>query len=244
MAVIGAASSNISEDWPITGSKPHLFYILADDFGWADADWHRDDVWPELATPNMHSEVRAGVELDNMYAFKFCAPSRSAIQSGRNPIHVNVQNYQPTVWDSGDAKRDKVSGYAGIPTEMTGIAAVLRGAGYSTHFAGKWDAGMATEEHHTPKARGYDTSLFYFHHDSALPDSSLPLLSSPALPMIAPKMALNRGSSPGVADPSIKQSIEACCLPSAPVTTASVHRAHVTSVVRRRLLDGARARIR
>ena len=127
--------------------------MRTDDFGWADADWHRTDDWPELATPNMLAEVHKGVELDNMYAFKFCAPSRSAIQSGRNPVHVNVQNYQPTVWDSGDAHRDKVSGYAGIPTEMTGIASVLRGAGYSTHFAGKRHLLLAPTHAHMIIAR-------------------------------------------------------------------------------------------
>ena len=96
--------------------------------------------------------------------YKFCSPTRSAVQSGRNPIHVNVQNYQPVVWDSADPHRDPVSGYAGIPTKMTGMSAVLKGAGYATHYTGKWDCGMATEEH-TPKGRGYDTSLFYFHHE-------------------------------------------------------------------------------
>jgi arylsulfatase B len=149
----------------VAAQPPHLIYILADDFGWADADWHRPAGWDEAATPNMMKELQAGVELDQMYAFKFCAPSRSAIQSGRNPIHVNVQNYEPTVWDSNDERRDKVSGYAGIPTEMTGMAEVLRSAGYATHFAGKWDCGMATERH-TAKARGYQTSLLYFHHDN------------------------------------------------------------------------------
>jgi hypothetical protein len=35
----------------------------------------------------------------------------------------------------------------------------------ATHYTGKWDCGMATEAH-TPRGRGYDTSLFYFHHDN------------------------------------------------------------------------------
>lgn len=30
-------------------------------------------------------------------------------------------------------------------------------------MAGKWDAGMATDDH-SPHGRGYDTSLLYFHH--------------------------------------------------------------------------------
>ena len=46
---------------------------------------------------------------------------------------------------------------------MTTIGMKLKSAGYSTVMAGKWDAGMATEDH-TPRGRGYDSSLFYFHH--------------------------------------------------------------------------------
>ena len=34
---------------------------------------------------------------------------------------------------------------------------------YATAAVGKWDAGMATLDH-TPKGRGYDQSLIYFHH--------------------------------------------------------------------------------
>ena len=65
--------------------RPNLIYVLADDFGWADADWHRPAGWKEAATPNMMREIAAGIELDNMYAFKFCAPTRSSIQSGASP---------------------------------------------------------------------------------------------------------------------------------------------------------------
>jgi arylsulfatase I/J len=142
-----------------TRARPHILYILADDFGWANADWHRSPSHQEKATPFLNTLVKEGVELDRMYSFKFCSPSRSAIQSGRNPIHVNVQNLDPTYAN----KDDTISGYAGIPTEMTGMGAVMQKAGYSTHFVGKWDAGMATPQH-TPQGRGYDTSLVYFHH--------------------------------------------------------------------------------
>ena len=44
-----------------------------------------------------------------------------------------------------------------------GIAAKMKLANYSTHFVGKWDAGMVTPMH-TPQGRGYDTSLHYFDH--------------------------------------------------------------------------------
>jgi hypothetical protein len=49
---------------------------------------------------------------------------------------------------------------------MTGIAAMLKkGANYSTHAVGKWDAGMATPQH-TPRGRGFDTSLVYYNHEN------------------------------------------------------------------------------
>lgn len=145
---------------------PNIIYLLADDFGWADADWHKPSTSVDpLATTNLSALIKQGIELNHHYTFKFCAPTRSAIQSGRNPIHVNVQNYQPTVWDYVRPDRDTDAGYAGIPRNMTGMASVLRSAGYETHFAGKWDCGMATPDH-SPRARGYDTALFYWHHDN------------------------------------------------------------------------------
>jgi arylsulfatase B len=141
-------------------TRPHLLYILADDFGWANADWHKDELSrKESATPFLSSLLQEGIELDRAYSYKFCSPSRSAIQSGRNPIHVNVQNLDPLYVNPADPD----SGFAGIPRNMTGIAEVLKKAGYATYFFGKWDAGMATPSH-TPMGRGYDTSLGYFHH--------------------------------------------------------------------------------
>ena len=58
---------------------------------------------------------------------------------------------------------DPDNGMSGIPRYMTTIASKLKDVGYSTNIVGKWDAGMASMEH-TPKGRGYDNSLVYFHH--------------------------------------------------------------------------------
>eukprot|EP00039_Didymoeca_costata_P020357 m.340990 g.340990 ORF g.340990 m.340990 type:complete len:528 (+) comp19698_c0_seq1:49-1632(+) len=142
--------------------KPHILMLLADDFGWANAGWHRtpkDDPMQEVKTPNMDNLVKNGIELDRAYSFKFCSPTRCALQSGRFPTHVNVLNLDMSVYNP----KDPVSGFAGIPRNMTGMASVMKKAGYATHQTGKWDAGMATPDH-TPQGRGYDTSLGYFHH--------------------------------------------------------------------------------
>ena len=41
-------------------SLPHLLFLLIDDFGWADASWHRPAGYAEVETPNMETLVRTG----------------------------------------------------------------------------------------------------------------------------------------------------------------------------------------
>jgi len=142
-----------------TAPKPNILMILADDFGWANVGYHRNPPTNDVQTPNIDELVKEGIELDRHYVYMFCSPTRSSLQSGRNPIHVNLFNLEPTVSNPADP----VSGFAAVPRNMTGIATKLKQAGYATHMFGKWDAGMATPDH-TPQGRGYDTSLNYFHH--------------------------------------------------------------------------------
>jgi len=123
LAVLGAAAAK----------KPNILHILLDDFGWADAGWHRSPGYTDIQTPQMNALVAEGVELDRLYVFQFCSPSRCAMQSGRNPIHVNTVNGAPDLLNP----KDLVSGYAGIPRNMTGIAEHMVLAGYETHMYGK-----------------------------------------------------------------------------------------------------------
>ena len=91
--------------------KPHIVYALIDDFGWANAGWHRATPDPATVTPNLDALVKEGVELDRFYGHKFCGPSRAALQSGRLPIHVTVlDNPLPSV-----NPKDPDGGFQGIP---------------------------------------------------------------------------------------------------------------------------------
>lgn len=132
--------------------KPHLVFMLVDDWGWANVGYHRSPPTNEVVTPNIDKLVKEGLELDQHYVFKVCSPSRSCLMSGRLPIHVNDQNISPDHYNPDDP----VSGYSAIPRNMTGLATKLKGGGYATHQVGKWDAGMATPDH-TPMGRGFDT---------------------------------------------------------------------------------------
>lgn len=137
-------------------SKPHILYMLVDDWGWANVGYHRNPPTKEVVTPNIDSLVKDGLELDQFYVFQFCSPSRSSLLTGRLPIHVNVLNLPPGHYNP----KDPVSGFAGIPRNMTGIAEKMKEAGYATHMVGKWHVGMATPDH-IPTGRGFTTSYGY-----------------------------------------------------------------------------------
>ena len=108
------------------GAKPHLVFLFCDNVGWANLGYHRAKPTREVATPRIDALARSGLELDRMYTYKFCPPSRSSLMSGRLPIHVNIYNDNPA------------RPGAGAPVGMTLISEKLSaGAGYIAHFIGK-----------------------------------------------------------------------------------------------------------
>ena len=137
--------------------KPHIVFMMVDDWGWADVGYHRETPTRDISTPNIDNLVKEGLQLDQHYVYNWCSPSRSAFLSGRVPIHVNDVScevcYNP---------KDKVSGYGGIPLNMTVIATKMKEAGYAAYQVGKWHVGMATTEH-IPTGRGFNTSFGYLN---------------------------------------------------------------------------------
>ena len=151
-ALLLAARSRAAQAPP----HPHIFMLVLDDYGWANVGYHNKNS-TEVVTPNLDALAASGILLERHYVHKFCSPTRSALQTGRSPIHVNVLNSPVTQHNP----KDTIGGFQGAPRNMTGIAEKLKSAGYSTHMAGKWHAGMAVPQQ-TPQGRGYDTSLHYF----------------------------------------------------------------------------------
>jgi len=98
--------------------------------------------------------VANGLELNRMYVYRGCAPTRSSFQSGRLPVHVTT--------DNGDGISNPTHG---IPAAMTGIASKMKEANYKTYLIGKWDAGFATTEQ-LPRSKGWD--YFYGYLGKAI----------------------------------------------------------------------------
>ena len=88
---------------------------------------------PEVQTPNMDALVADGIELMRFYAYHMCSPSRSSLMSGRLPMHVNIVNADPTIYNASESSGTG----AGIPRNMTGLASKMKEAGYRTHMVGK-----------------------------------------------------------------------------------------------------------
>ena len=129
-----------------------IFHVIVDDLGWGDTPWH-GSTDPGVQTPAMAALVSEGVQLDRLYVYHMCTPSRTSYLSGRLPVHVETALPNPE------------DPNCGVPRNMTCVAQKLKGApaGYQTHVVGKWDAGMSTFQH-TPKGRGFDSSLIYYEH--------------------------------------------------------------------------------
>ena len=68
------------------GRPLHILLVVVDDFGWSDVGFHGS----KINTPNMDKLAAEGVILDNYYVQPICSPTRSALLSGRYPIHTGM----------------------------------------------------------------------------------------------------------------------------------------------------------
>jgi len=128
---------------------PNVMFIMADDLGWGNVGYHNPDN-QQINTPNLDDLATSGLQLERMYVYRGCSPSRSSFQTGRLPVHVSM--------DNGDGGITNPT--HGIPADMTGFAEKLKEADYRTYLFGKWDAGFASWKQ-MPTNRGWDTFYGY-----------------------------------------------------------------------------------
>ena len=110
-----------------------VLIVLGDDVGHASAGWSRGSPAATAGpggrslTPRLDALAGSGAILDNAVSAFWCTPARSALLSGRLPMHVQQGQDFPETQT------------AGIPRNMTTLATYFKRANYTTHVVGKWD---------------------------------------------------------------------------------------------------------
>lgn len=92
---------------------PNVLFILIDDLGFGDVGFTQGSPPSATFTPNIDQLANDGLILDRHLAYKTCTPSRSALQSGRLPVHVTEQLKVPDNPNAGKKKKKKKKGVGG-----------------------------------------------------------------------------------------------------------------------------------
>jgi len=122
---------------PLAGRRPNIVFVLTDDQGYGDLSCHGH---PILQTPHIDRIHAEGVRFTDFHVSPTCAPTRSALLTGRHEFKNGVTH---TILE-----RERLA-----PGAMT-LAEVLRSAGYTTGIFGKWHLG--DEPAYRPDRRGFD----------------------------------------------------------------------------------------
>ncbi|HVJ79474.1 MAG TPA: arylsulfatase [Planctomycetia bacterium] len=126
----------------IAGKRPNVIVILTDDQGYGDLSCHGN---PVLKTPNLDRLHREGARFVDFHVSPTCAPTRSALLTGRHEFRNGVTH---TILE-----RERLA-----PGAIT-LADVLKRSGYSTGIFGKWHLG--DEETYRPDKRGFAKTFIH-----------------------------------------------------------------------------------
>lgn len=122
--------------------RPNIVLVMTDDQGYGDLSCHGH---PFLQTPNIDRLYRQSIRFRNFHVSPTCAPTRSALLTGRAPFKNGVTH---TVLE-----RERLT------LQATTIAQVLKSAGYTTGVFGKWHLGDA--DPYQPSRRGFDETFIH-----------------------------------------------------------------------------------
>ena len=126
----------------LRGSRPNIILILTDDQGMGDLSCMGN---PILRTPNLDLFYGMSTRFTDFHVSPTCAPTRSAIMSGRAPFKNGVTH---TI-----LQRERMA------LDVFTLPQALQSAGYKTGLFGKWHLG--DEEAYLPQNRGFDEVLMH-----------------------------------------------------------------------------------
>lgn len=126
----------------VEGKRPNIVFIITDDQGYGDLSCHGH---PILKTPNLDRLHAEGVRFTDFHVSPTCAPTRSALLTGRHEFRNGVTH---TIYERERLRLDAVT-----------LPQVLKRAGYRTGIFGKWHLG--DEDEYQPQRRGFDEDFIH-----------------------------------------------------------------------------------
>ena len=132
----------LAKSEPLAGSRPNILLVLTDDQGLGDLSCMGN---PILRTPHLDQFYAQSTRFANFHVSPTCAPTRSALMSGRPPFEVGVTH---TIM-----QRERMA------LDVVTFPQALQKAGYTTALFGKWHLG--DEEPYLPQNRGFDEVLMH-----------------------------------------------------------------------------------
>src|SRR5438270_164360 len=108
-------------------TRPNFLFLITDDQRWDELGCVQQELgergrFPWFKTPNMDRLAAEGVRFRNAFVVNsLCSPSPAAVPTGQcNLVHGVANNHTP------------------FPTDNVTFATLLRAAGYTTGYIGKW----------------------------------------------------------------------------------------------------------
>src|ERR1700712_5113735 len=140
--VVGKTLNDSKEWWPETvkapKGAPNVVWIILDDVGFGATSTFGGII----KTPNFDTLANNGLRYTNFHTAGICAPTRSALLTGRNHHYVHEGGFSHVSMSAG------FPGYDGrIPADKGTIAEILRENGYNTFAVGKY--GLTPDEEAT-----------------------------------------------------------------------------------------------
>lgn len=140
LLVFGAVGTSTAET--LSGTRPNVILVMTDDQGMGDLSCMGNTV---LRTPNLDRFYALSTRFTEFHVSPTCAPTRSAIFSGRHEFRNGVTH---TIKERERMALSTIT----FPT-------LLRTAGYETGIFGKWHLG--DEDAYQPYNRGFSETFIH-----------------------------------------------------------------------------------
>lgn len=126
----------------LAGSRPNIIFVMTDDQGMGDLSCMGNKV---LRTPNLDKFYAMSTRFTDFHVSPTCAPTRSAIMSGRHEFRNGVTH---TI-----IERERMA------LSTTTLPQLLAKSGYATGIFGKWHLG--DEDAYQPYNRGFTETFIH-----------------------------------------------------------------------------------